>query len=175
MGFCLFSNVAVAAREAQVQGLRRVAVVDFDVHHGNGTQSVFQADPELHFASVHEWPAYPGTGAIEETGVGNVNNAPVPPGAPREVWRKRFESLMTGLESHRPDLILISAGFDAHKRDPLSEQQVEADDFAWATRAIADVARATCGGRIVSTLEGGYDLEALGRSAVAHVEALQTA
>ena len=175
MGFCLFSNVAVAAREAQAQGLRRIAVVDFDVHHGNGTQSVFEADPELYFASVHEWPAYPGSGAAEETGVGNVSNAPVPPGAPREVWRRQFESLMTGLEAHRPDLILVSAGFDAHARDRLSQQQVEAEDFAWATRAIADVARATCDGRIVSTLEGGYDLEALGRSAVAHVEALQAA
>jgi len=175
MGFCLFSNVAVAAREAQAQGLRRIAVVDFDVHHGNGTQSVFEADPELYFASVHEWPAYPGSGGAEETGVGNVSNAPVPPGAPREVWRRQFESLMTGLEAHRPDLILVSAGFDAHARDRLSQQQVEAEDFAWATRAIADVARATCDGRIVSTLEGGYDLEALGRSAVAHVEALQAA
>ena len=175
MGFCLFSNAAVAAREAQALGLARVAVVDFDVHHGNGTQSAVETDPDLYFASVHEWPAYPGTGAASETGLGNVGNAPVPPDAPRELWRKRFESLMAGVEAHRPDLILVSAGFDAHARDPLASQRLEAEDFAWATRAITVVARATCAGRIVSTLEGGYDLEALGRSAVAHVEALQTA
>lgn len=175
MGFCLFSNVAVAAREAQALGLTRVAVVDFDVHHGNGTQHQFEADPNLYFASVHEHPAYPGTGRADETGVGNIANAPVSPGAPREVWRRQFESLMNGVESHRPDLILISAGFDAHARDPLADQQLEAEDFAWATRAIASVARRTCGGRIVSSLEGGYDLEALGRSVAAHVEALQAA
>ncbi len=175
MGFCFFSSVAVAAREAQGLGMRRVAVVDFDVHHGNGTQAAFEADPELYFASVHQWPLYPGTGAERETGVGNIRNAPVPPGAPRAVWRSRFESLMDGVQAHRPDLILISAGFDAHARDPLAEQLLEAEDFAWATRAISSVARQTCGGRIVSSLEGGYDLEALGRSAVAHVQALQAA
>jgi acetoin utilization deacetylase AcuC-like enzyme len=175
MGFCLFSNVAVAAREAQALGLARVAVIDFDVHHGNGTQHQFEADRTLYFASVHEYPAYPGTGRSDETGVGNIANAPVAPGAPREVWRRQFESLLAGVEAHRPDLILISAGFDAHARDPLADQQLEAEDFAWATRAIASVARRTCGGRIVSSLEGGYDLEALGRSVAAHVEALQAA
>lgn len=175
MGFCLFSSVAAAAREAQALGLQRVAVIDFDVHHGNGTQALFEADPDLYFASVHEHPAYPGSGLESETGVGNIANATCPPGAPRDYWRRKFEGLMAGVEAHRPDLILISAGFDAHARDPLAEQQLEAEDFAWATRAIVAVARSTCGGRIVSSLEGGYDLEGLGRSAVAHVQALQAA
>jgi acetoin utilization deacetylase AcuC-like enzyme len=173
MGFCLFSSVAAAAREAQALGLKRVAVIDFDVHHGNGTQHLFEREPDLYFASVHEYPAYPGTGRETERGLGNIANATVQPGAPRELWRARFESLMAGVEAHRPDLILVSAGFDAHARDPLSDQALEAEDFAWATRAIVDVAHTTSGGRIVSSLEGGYDLEALGRSTVAHVQALQ--
>ena len=175
MGFCLFSSVAVAAREAQALGFERVAVVDFDVHHGNGTQAAFETDPSLFFASVHQSPLYPGTGDASETGVGNVVNATAPPNAPRELWRQSFESLMPALEAHRPDLILISAGFDAHDRDPLAQQRLEAEDFAWATRAIASVARRTCKGRMVSSLEGGYDLEALGRSASAHVAALRAA
>ncbi len=172
MGFCLFSNVAVAARVAQVSGYARVAVVDFDVHHGNGTQAAFEADPSLLFASIHQWPLYPGTGAPSETGVGNVFNATVAPMADRATWRAAFESLMPGLDAFCPDLILISAGFDAHARDPLAEQALEAEDFAWATRAIASVARRRCGGRVISSLEGGYDLEALGQSALAHVRAL---
>ena len=173
MGFCLFSNVAVAARVAQAEGFRRVAVVDFDVHHGNGTQSVFETDPELMFASIHQSPLYPGTGDPSETGVGNVVNATTPPEASRELWRALFaERLMPAVDAFAPDLILVSAGFDAHRRDPLAQQTLEAEDFAWATRAITEVARARCGGRVVSSLEGGYDLEALGRSAVAHVRAM---
>ncbi len=173
MGFCLFSNIAVAAREAQSLGFGRVAVVDFDVHHGNGTQAAFEADETLFFASIHQSPLYPGTGDVSETGVGNIVNATAPPDAPREVWRALFDQrLMPALDAFAPDLILVSAGFDAHRRDPLAQQTLEAKDFAWATRAITAVARRHCGGRIVSSLEGGYDLEALGQSAVAHVQAL---
>lgn len=173
MGFCLFSNVAVAARVAQSEGMARVAVIDFDVHHGNGTQAAFQDDASLFLGSIHQMPLYPGTGAASETGVGNIVNAPVPPHAAREAWRATFSGgLMPALESFRPDLILISAGFDAHRRDPLAHQSLEAEDFAWATRAVLEVARSCCAGKVVSSLEGGYDLEGLGRSAVAHVQAL---
>jgi acetoin utilization deacetylase AcuC-like enzyme len=173
MGFCLFSNVAVAARVAQSEGMARVAVIDFDVHHGNGTQAAFEADDSLFLGSIHQSPLYPGTGAASETGVGNIVNVPVPPHAAREAWRGAFAGgLMPALEAFRPDLILISAGFDAHRRDPLAHQSLEADDFAWATRAVLEVARSRCGGKVVSSLEGGYDLEGLGRSAVAHVQAL---
>ena len=162
MGFCIFSNVAVAAR---------VAVVDFDVHHGNGTEAVFEGDPQLFYASVHQWPCYPGTGRDGQAG--NIVNATSPPMAPREVWRAAFQRLMAPLDAFAPDLILVSAGFDAHARDPLANQTLEAEDFAWATRAICEVARSRCAGKVVSSLEGGYDLDALGRSAVAHVRALQ--
>ena len=173
MGFCLFSNVAVAARVAQSEGLARVAVIDFDVHHGNGTQAAFENDDSLFLGSIHQSPLYPGTGAASETGVGNIVNVPVPPHAAREAWRAAFSNgLMPALEAFRPDLILISAGFDAHRRDPLAHQSLEAEDFAWATRAVLEVARSCCAGKVVSSLEGGYDLEGLGRSAAAHVQAL---
>jgi acetoin utilization deacetylase AcuC-like enzyme len=173
MGFCLFSSVAVAARAAQAAGLGRVAVIDFDVHHGNGTQAAFEADPSLFLGSIHQSPLYPGTGDESETGEGNIVNATVGPHAPREVWRSRFEGvLMPALDAFAPDLILISAGFDAHRRDPLAHQSLEEADYAWATRAVAAVARRHAKGRVVSSLEGGYDLQALGRSAVAHARAL---
>jgi acetoin utilization deacetylase AcuC-like enzyme len=175
MGFCLYSNVAIGARVAQAAGLARVAVVDFDVHHGNGTQDIFEADPNLFLASVHEAPAWPGTGDPSETGVGNIANATVPPGAPREAWRKAWSGLMAKVAAFDPDLIIVSAGFDAHARDPLADQRLEAEDYAWATRAIVSVANGRAGGRVVSSLEGGYDLEALGQSALAHVRALQGA
>jgi acetoin utilization deacetylase AcuC-like enzyme len=173
MGFCIFSNVALAARAAQAAGLARVAVVDFDVHHGNGTQAAFESDPSLFLASIHQHPLYPGTGDPSETGVGNIVNGVVGPHAPREQWRRVFEGMMDRLDAFAPDLILISAGFDAHARDPLANQSLEAEDFAWATRAVVSVANTHARGRIVSSLEGGYDLEALGRSALAHVHALQ--
>lgn len=174
MGFCIFSNVAIAARAAQEAGLRRVAVVDFDVHHGNGTQAVFAGREDLFFASVQQWPMWPGTGHPSEQVPANIRNAVVPPGAPREMWRKEFEGLMSHVDAFAPDLIIVSAGFDAHARDPIgdSSQSLEAEDFAWATRAIVSVAQAHSSGRVVSSLEGGYDLEALGRSALAHVRAL---
>ncbi len=173
MGFCLFSNVAIAARTAQAEGFERVAIVDFDVHHGNGSQAVAETDPNLFFASIHQAPNWPGSGDPSETGLGNVVNRTVAPYAARERWRAVFEGLMAPLDAFAPDLILISAGFDAHARDPLAEQMLEAEDYAWATRAIMAVARARSGGRIVSSLEGGYDLEALGQSALAHVRALE--
>lgn len=173
MGFCLFSSVAIAARAARAAGVGRVGIVDFDVHHGNGTQAAFEADASVWFGSIHQWPLYPGTGAESETGVGNIVNVTVAPDSPRETWMKAFEDrLLPGLDAFAPELILISAGFDAHRRDPLAQQNLEADDFAAMTRAVAVVARRHCGGRIVSSLEGGYDLQGLGEGAAAHVAAL---
>jgi len=176
MGFCLFSNVAIAARAAQAVGLERVAVIDFDVHHGNGTQAAFEQDPTLFLGSIHQSPLYPGTGMDDETGVGNIVNACAPPHASPELWRRLFQDrLIVALDAFAPDIVLISAGFDAHRRDPLAHQSLEAEDFAWATRAVVEASRGAARGRVVSSLEGGYDLEALGRSAVAHVRALQEA
>jgi acetoin utilization deacetylase AcuC-like enzyme len=148
MGFCLFSSVAVAAKVAQEEGFGGVAVIDFDVHHGNGTQTVAESDPNIFFASIHQWPLYPGTGP--EGRVGNVLNATTQPGAARERWRSAFESLLPAVDDWAPDLIIVSAGFDAHRRDPLAQQNLEAEDYAWATRAITAVARRRCGGRVVS-------------------------
>jgi acetoin utilization deacetylase AcuC-like enzyme len=174
MGFCIFNNVAIGAAEARaVHGLSRVAVMDFDVHHGNGTQHIFDREPNLLFASTHQMPLYPGTGARGERGVGNICNAPLPPGAGSEEFRAAMEKLvLPAIEAFRPELIMISAGFDAHRRDPLASLEFEAADYHWATERLCALAESCCGGRVVSTLEGGYDLAALGESAAAHVTAL---
>jgi acetoin utilization deacetylase AcuC-like enzyme len=175
MGFCLFNNIAVGALHARAaHGLERVAVVDFDVHHGNGTQDIFCADPNLFYASTHQSPLYPGTGQAYERGVaGNIMNAPLPPGAGSDRFRAAFEEqILPALAGFRPQFIFVSAGFDAHEADPLASLSLREEDFAWATLQLCRVASDTCGRRVVSALEGGYDLEALARSAAAHVIAL---
>ncbi len=174
MGFCLFNSVAVgAARARAVHGLERVAVVDFDVHHGNGTQAAFETDPTLFYASTHQSPLYPGTGASSEHGVGNIVNAPLAPMAGSAEFRRAMDAvILPALEEFRPSLIIVSAGFDAHRRDPLAQLMLVEDDYAWVTDRLADCARRHAEGRLVSSLEGGYDLTALAASAAAHVRAL---
>lgn len=177
MGFCLFNNVAVGAHRARAaHGLKRVAAIDFDVHHGNGTQAIFATDPDLFYGSTHQWPLYPGTGARNETGVGNIVNVPLRPHAGSAEFRRAFTAeILPALDGFRPELVLISAGFDAHRADPLAQLELVEADFAWVTEEICAVARAHCRGRVVSSLEGGYDLEALAASAAAHVGALMAA
>lgn len=174
MGFCLFNNVAVAAAHAlEEHGLERVAVVDFDVHHGNGTQAAMAAEPRCLYLSSHQSPLYPGTGAADERGAGNIVNAPLPPGAGSEAFRAAWEeTLLPALAQFRPQLILVSAGFDGHRADPLATMELEAGDFGWLTGRLAELADEHARGRLVSTLEGGYDLDALRDSVRAHLEAL---
>jgi acetoin utilization deacetylase AcuC-like enzyme len=175
MGFCLFDNVAVAALHARARwGRKRIAIVDFDVHHGNGTETICADDPDLFYASSHQSPCYPGTGSAENHGIAdNVVNVPLPPGtgsrAFRDAWRGR---ILPALDRFSPDLLLVSAGFDAHKVDPLAQFCLETEDFSWLTAELLRLAGAHAAGRVVSVLEGGYDLVALAASAAAHVRAL---
>jgi len=175
MGFCFVNHVAVAARHAQAKyGVERVAIFDFDVHHGNGTQDIFWADDTVMYCSTHEMPLYPGTGEVCETGTANtIVNAPLRAGDDGAVFMEAMEArILPRIQAFSPDLILLSAGFDAHVRDPLASLRLVESDFAHITRALMDVADKSCGGRIVSLLEGGYDLEGLAVSAAAHVRTL---
>ncbi len=175
MGFCLFNSAAIAAFHARAShGMERVAVIDFDVHHGNGTQHSFENDPGLFYGSSHQFPAYPGTGARSETGVAdNICNFPLSPGAGSAEFRNAYQNAILPVLRHfSPELLIISAGFDAHARDPLAQLNVQTDDYAWVTRQLMDVADECCEGRVVSLLEGGYDLDALRESAMTHVRTL---
>lgn len=177
MGFCMLNGVAIAALHARAaHGAKRVAVIDFDVHHGNGTQAAFWSDRDLLYGSTHQMPLFPGTGALDETGVGNIFNAPLKPGDDGDDFRDAFEArILPALDAFAPDFLLVSAGFDAHVRDPLAQLRLVEADFAWVTEKLVEAAGKHCGGKLVSTLEGGYDLEALASSTAVHVEALMGA
>lgn len=174
MGFCLFNNAAIAAHYArEIYGLDRVAVVDFDVHHGNGTQDIFWSEPDLFYGSTHQMPLFPGSGDRTEVGQGNIFNAPLKAGDGSEAFRDAMRTvILPALHDFAPELVIISAGFDAHRNDPLGSLELDERDFAWATLALMDQAHRHADGRIVSFLEGGYDLRALAASAAVHVQAL---
>ncbi len=175
MGFCLFNNVAIGALHAQAEhGLKRVAVIDIDVHHGNGTQEIFFNNPDLFYASTHQSEAYPGTGFRHETGCAdNILNAPLPAGSGSEPWRHVVTTaILPRLRAFKPDLIMMSTGFDAHGSDPLAHMRLTTNDYYWVTEQLCDMARELCEHRVVSVLEGGYDLRALAMSSAAHVRAL---
>ncbi|WP_371155572.1 histone deacetylase family protein [Jannaschia sp. 2305UL9-9] len=176
MGFCTLGNVAIAARHAlESHGLSRIGIVDFDVHHGNGTQDLLWDEARVLFYSTHQMPLWPGSGAPSETGAsGNICNIPLAPASDGAAFRDAMrDRILPGLDAFAPDLLLISAGFDAHRDDPLAQLNWETDDYVWATEKLCDVADRHCGGRVVSCLEGGYDLDALARSVAAHVDVLR--
>ena len=174
MGFCLLNHIAIGAMHAlQNDAIKRVAIIDFDVHHGNGTQAVFEQNPDVMFVSSHQQPLYPGTGNIEENGCGNILNMALAPGDGSKAFRKVWSTLgLPAVHTFAPDLILVSAGFDAHQRDPLAQLEVQDADYRWITEEICDLATDSCQGRVVSLLEGGYDLQALASASRAHVEGL---
>ena len=174
MGFCLLNHVAIGALHAlQNTDIKRVAIIDFDVHHGNGTQAVFEQNPDVMFVSSHQQPLYPGTGNIEEIGCGNILNMPLAPGDGSVAFRKVWSTLgLPAIHTFAPDLILVSAGFDAHFRDPLAQLEVQDADYQWITGEICDLATDNCQGRVASILEGGYDMEALASASRAHVQGL---
>ncbi|MDD2722874.1 MAG: histone deacetylase family protein [Methylovulum sp.] len=174
MGFCLFNNIAIAAEHArQHYHLQRIAIVDFDVHHGNGTQAAFYHQPQVLYASSHEMPHYPGTGDPSETGAGNMINVPLTAGDTGVEFRAKYQSqILPALEHFKPQLLLVSAGFDAHSDDPLSGIRLIEDDYRWVTLALKNIAERHCQGRLVSVLEGGYNLKALGECVTAHVGVL---
>jgi acetoin utilization deacetylase AcuC-like enzyme len=174
MGFCLFNAVAVGAAHAvEARGLARVSVVDFDVHHGNGTQDIFASEPRVQYVSSHQSPLYPDSGALEDRGVGNLVNQPLPPRTGSQEFRARWrERLLPAIDAFRPQLVLVSAGFDAHRLDPLADLELGGEDYRWLAAELAALADRHAGGRLVSVLEGGYSLAALRECSVAHLRGL---